>query len=162
MKIKYSVDDLKRPISCFAEKPSMILVLLRHTPNPSSKFIDLDVEIPCARGTFVQFEPSLSHDGILKQIPCPNATLVCVCVSRRFEICTVHILCHSGLERSKIFRRNARKKFVCAFCAHALRQPMKLFNLLLPRAKNLFLPRIISCGNVGLLRPFPQRTTYFH
>ena len=53
LKIRYSVDDLKRPISGFAGKPSMILVLLRHTPNPSSKFIDLDVEIPCARGTFV-------------------------------------------------------------------------------------------------------------
>ena len=37
----------------------MILVLLRHTPNPSSKFIDLDVEIPCARGTFDQFESTL-------------------------------------------------------------------------------------------------------
>ena len=32
---------------------------LRHTPNPSSKFIDLDVEIPCARGTFAKFEPPL-------------------------------------------------------------------------------------------------------
>ena len=30
-----------------------------HTPNSSSKFIDLDVEIPCARGTFVQFESTL-------------------------------------------------------------------------------------------------------
>ena len=37
----------------------MILVLLRHTPNPSSKFIDLGVEIPCARGTFVKFESTL-------------------------------------------------------------------------------------------------------
>ena len=37
----------------------MILVLLRHTPNPSSKFIDLDVEILCARGNFAKFEPSL-------------------------------------------------------------------------------------------------------
>ena len=59
MKIKYSVDDLKRPISGFADKPRMVLVLLRHTPNPSSKFIDLDVEIPCARGTFAKFEPPL-------------------------------------------------------------------------------------------------------
>ena len=63
MKIRYSVDDLKRPISSFAEKPSMILVLLRHTPNPSSKFIDLDVEIPCARGTFDQFESTLYQEG---------------------------------------------------------------------------------------------------
>ena len=59
MKIKYSVNDLKRSISGFADKPRMILVLLRHTPNPSSKFIDLDVEIPCARGTFAKFESSL-------------------------------------------------------------------------------------------------------
>ena len=57
--IRYSVDDLKRSISSFAEKPSMILVLLRHTPNPSSKFIDLDGEIPCARGTLVKFESTL-------------------------------------------------------------------------------------------------------
>ena len=62
MKIRYSVDDLKRSISCFAEKPRLILVLLRHTPNPSSKFIDLDVEIPCARGTFVKFESTLYRD----------------------------------------------------------------------------------------------------
>ena len=41
----------------------MILVLLRHTPNPSSKFIDLDVEIPCARGTFDQFESTLYQEG---------------------------------------------------------------------------------------------------
>ena len=53
MKIRYSVDNLKRPVSCFAKKRRMILDFLRHTPNPSSKFIDLDVEIPCARGTFV-------------------------------------------------------------------------------------------------------------
>ena len=59
MKIRYSVDDLKRSISGFAGKPSMILVLLRHTPNPSSKFIDLGVEIPCARGTLVKFESTL-------------------------------------------------------------------------------------------------------
>ena len=59
MKIRYSVDDLKRPISSFAGKPSMILVLLRHTPNPSSKFIDLGVKIPCARGTLVKFESTL-------------------------------------------------------------------------------------------------------
>ena len=65
MKIRYSVDDLKRSISGFAGKPSMILVLLRHTPNPSSKFIDLDVEIPCARGTFVQFESTLYCRGRL-------------------------------------------------------------------------------------------------
>ena len=40
-------------------KPIMILVLLRHTPNPSSKFIDLDIEIPFARGAFAKFESSL-------------------------------------------------------------------------------------------------------
>ena len=33
---------VKRPIGSFAGKPCMILVLLRHTSNPSSKFIDLD------------------------------------------------------------------------------------------------------------------------
>ena len=56
MKISYSVDDLKRSISGFADKPSMILVFLRHTSKPSSKFIYLDVEIPFARGTLVKFE----------------------------------------------------------------------------------------------------------
>jgi hypothetical protein len=55
---------LKRPISSFAGKPSMILVLLRHTPNPSSKFIDLGVEIPCARGTLVKFESTLYGGNI--------------------------------------------------------------------------------------------------
>ena len=59
MKIRYSVDGLKCSISSFAGKLRLILVLLRHTPNPSSKFIDLDVEIPCARGTFDQFESTL-------------------------------------------------------------------------------------------------------
>ena len=59
MKIRYSVDDLKCPISSFAGKPSMILVLLRHTPSTCSKFIDLDVEIPFARGTFAKFESAL-------------------------------------------------------------------------------------------------------
>ena len=59
MKIRYSVDDLKRSISSFAVNPRMILVLLRHTPNPSSKFIDLDVEIPFTRGTFAKIEPPL-------------------------------------------------------------------------------------------------------
>jgi hypothetical protein len=49
---RYSVVDLKRPISVDAEKPSMILVLLKHTPNLSSQFIDLDIEIPFFRGTF--------------------------------------------------------------------------------------------------------------
>ena len=50
MKIRYSVDDLKRSISGFASKQSMILVPLRHTPNPSSKFIDLDVEFRLPEG----------------------------------------------------------------------------------------------------------------
>ena len=59
MKIKYSVDDLKRSISGFAGKQRMILVLQKHTPNPSSKFIDLDVEIPFVRGTFAKFESTL-------------------------------------------------------------------------------------------------------
>ena len=56
---RYSVDDLKRSISIFAGKPSMVLVLLKHTPNPSSKLIDFDVEIPFARGTFNKFESTL-------------------------------------------------------------------------------------------------------
>ena len=59
MKVKYSVLDLMRSISGFAGKPGMILDLLMHTPNPGSKFIDLDVEIPFARGTFVKFESTL-------------------------------------------------------------------------------------------------------
>ena len=59
MKIKYSVDDLRRPFSGFADKPRMVLVLSRHTPNLSSKFIDLDVEIPFAGGTLAKFESSL-------------------------------------------------------------------------------------------------------
>ena len=62
MKIRYSVDGLKRSISSFAGKSRLILVLLRYTPNPSSKFIDVDVEIPCARGTLVEFEPPLYVD----------------------------------------------------------------------------------------------------
>ena len=69
MKIRYSVDDLKRSIRGFAGKPSMILVFLRHTPNPSSKFIDLDVEIPCARGTFAKFESPLYSVAVLGKIP---------------------------------------------------------------------------------------------
>ena len=60
MKIKYSADDLQRSVSGFADKPRMILVLLRHTlPNLSSKFIDLDVEIPFAGGTLAKFKSSL-------------------------------------------------------------------------------------------------------
>ena len=49
---RYSVVDLKRPISVDAEKPRMILVLLKHTPNLSSQFIDLDIEISFSRGNF--------------------------------------------------------------------------------------------------------------
>ena len=59
MKTRYSVDDLECSISSFACKSRMILVLLRHTPNPSLKFIDLDVEIPFARGSFVKFGSTL-------------------------------------------------------------------------------------------------------
>ena len=68
MKIRYSVDDLKRSISDFAGKPKMNLVLLRHTPNPSSNFIDLDVEIPFARGTFAKFESPLYCDVMIDHL----------------------------------------------------------------------------------------------
>ena len=57
--VRYAFESLKRLIYGFAGKPSMILVLYRHTPNTSSKFIDLDVEIPFAEG------PSLNSN-----LPC--------------------------------------------------------------------------------------------
>ena len=59
MKIKYSVDHLKRSISGFAGKPSTILVFKRHTPNPSSKFTDPDIETPFTKGTLAKIESHL-------------------------------------------------------------------------------------------------------
>ncbi len=78
---RYSVVDLKRPISVFAEKPSIILVLLKHTPNPSSQFIDLDIEIPFSRGTLANNESTLygapKHVSLLSLASKPNKGFPC-------------------------------------------------------------------------------------
>ena len=44
MKIRYSVDDLKRSISGFAGKPSIILFLLRVGPGQHSQILFISVE----------------------------------------------------------------------------------------------------------------------
>jgi hypothetical protein len=62
LKIKCSIVNLKRPISGDAGQPSMILVLLKHTPNPSSQFIDLDIGISFSRGTLANNESSLYNE----------------------------------------------------------------------------------------------------
>ena len=76
-----SVVDLKRSIKGFAGRPSMVLVLFKHTPNPSSQFIDLDIEIPFSRGTLANNESTLygapKHVSLLSLASKPNKGFPC-------------------------------------------------------------------------------------